>query len=265
MGGQFLAIENPELAARHDVKAYGIASTGSPPMSVPHLDARQLDGKPVVLFGPFALATTKFLKHGSWWDLFSSVNHDNLMGMLHVGIHNLDLVQYLMQQAELSDEDRQAVLSQYFPHAKREDWKLVTAGQRVQIIKRDPEKGAVLQFGTEIVGSEDGSIAALLGASPGASTAPHIMLNLLKKSFPDQMASADWKSHIQQIVPSYGRKINEDATYTNEIRRMTSSALKLPYVDVPADLGKKAEVAPTPAPAAAPQNPTQLNKEMQAL
>ena len=265
VGGQFLAIENPELAARHDVKAYGIASTGSPPMSVPHLDARQLDGKPVVLFGPFALATTKFLKHGSWWDLFSSVNHDNLMGMLHVGIHNLDLVQYLMQQAELSDEDRQAVLSQYFPHAKREDWKLVTAGQRVQIIKRDPEKGAVLQFGTEIVGSEDGSIAALLGASPGASTAPHIMLNLLKKSFPEQMASADWKSHIQQIVPSYGRKINEDATYTNEIRRMTSSALKLPYVDVPADLGKKAEVAPTPAPAAAPQNPTQLNKEMQAL
>ena len=265
VGGQFLAIENPELAARHDVKAYGIASTGSPPMSVPHLDARQLDGKPVVLFGPFALATTKFLKHGSWWDLFSSVNHDNLMGMLHVGIHNLDLVQYLMQQAELSDEDRQAVLAQYFPHAKREDWKLVTAGQRVQIIKRDPEKGAVLQFGTEIVGSEDGSIAALLGASPGASTAPHIMLNLLKKSFPDQMASADWKSHIQQIVPSYGRKINEDATYTNEIRRMTSSALKLPYVDVPADLGKKAEVAPTPAPAAAPQNPMQLNKEMQAL
>ncbi|KGG93890.1 MULTISPECIES: malate dehydrogenase (quinone) [Comamonas] len=263
VGGQFLAIENPELAKRHDVKAYGIASTGSPPMSVPHLDARQLDGKPVVLFGPFALATTKFLKNGSWWDLFSSVTHDNLMGMLRVGIHNLDLVQYLMQQAELTDADRQAILAQYFPEAKREDWKLVTAGQRVQIIKRDPEKGAVLQFGTEIVGSEDGSIAALLGASPGASTAPHIMLNLLKKSFPEQMASTGWKTQIQQIVPSYGRKINEDAAYTNEIRRMTSSALKLPYVDVPADLGKKAEAAP--APAAAPQNPTQLNKEMQAL
>ena len=140
VGGQFLAIENPELAKRHNVKAYGIASTGSPPMSVPHLDARQLDGKPVVLFGPFALATTKFLKNGSWWDLFSSVTHDNLMGMLRVGIHNLDLVQYLMQQAELTDADRQAVLAQYFPEAKREDWKLVTAGQRVQIIKRDPEK-----------------------------------------------------------------------------------------------------------------------------
>ncbi|MEG0447240.1 MAG: malate dehydrogenase (quinone) [Comamonas sp.] len=267
VGGQFLAIENPELAARHDVKAYGIASTGSPPMSVPHLDARKLDGKPVMLFGPFALATTKFLKNGSWWDLFSSVNHDNLMGMLRVGIHNLDLVQYLLQQAELTDEDRQAVLAQYFPHAKREDWKLVTAGQRVQIIKRDAEKGAVLQFGTEIVASEDGSIAALLGASPGASTAPHIMLNLLKKSFPEQMAGAEWKAQIQQIVPSYGRKINEDAAYTNEIRRMTSSALKLPYVDVPLTVGKKADApvaAPTAAPAA-PQNPTQLNKEMQAL
>jgi malate dehydrogenase (quinone) len=197
-------------------------------MSVPHLDARQLDGKPVVLFG-LCIGHHQFLKNGSWWDLFSSVTHDNLMGMLRVGIHNLDLVQYLMQQAELTDADRQAVLAQYFPEAKREDWKLVTAGQRVQIIKRDPEKGAVLQFGTEIVGSEDGSIAALLGASPGASTAPHIMLNLLKKSFPEQMASAEWKSHIQQIVP-YGRKINEDAAYTNEIRRMTSSALKLPYV-----------------------------------
>ena len=263
VGGQFLAIESPELTARHNVKAYGIASTGSPPMSVPHLDARNIDGKPVLLFGPFALATTKFLKHGSWWDLFSSVNHDNLMSMLRVGIHNLDLVQYLLQQAELTDEDRQAVLAQYFPEAKREDWKLITAGQRVQVIKRDPEKGAVLQFGTEIVGSEDGSIAALLGASPGASTAPHIMLNLLKKSFPEQMASAEWKAHIQQIVPSYGRKVNEDAAYTNEIRRMTSSALKLPYVDVPADLGKKPEAAP--AAAAAPQNTKQLNKEMQAL
>lgn len=220
-----------------------------------------------MLFGPFALATTKFLKYGSWWDLFSSVNHDNLMGMLRVGIHNLDLVQYLLQQAELSDEDRQQVLQEYFPHAKREDWRLVTAGQRVQIIKRDPEKGAVLQFGTEIVGSEDGSIAALLGASPGASTAPHIMLNLLKKSFPEQMASAEWKSHIQKIVPSYGNKINEDAGYTNEIRRMTSSALKLPYLDVPLTVGKQANtpaVKPEAAPAA-PQNPTQLNKEMQAL
>ncbi|WCM92238.1 malate dehydrogenase (quinone) [Acidovorax sp. NCPPB 2350] len=267
VGGQFLAIENPDITARHDVKAYGIASTGSPPMSVPHLDARNMDGKPVVLFGPFALATTKFLKNGSWFDLFASVTHDNLAGMLRVGIHNLDLVKYLVQQAELTDEDRHKVLLEYFPHAKREDWKLVTAGQRVQVIKRDPVKGAVLQFGTEIVTDSDGTIAALMGASPGASTAPHIMLNLMAKAFPQQMTDAVWKPRLKQIVPSYGRKINESPALTNEIRRMTSTALHLPYLDVPADLSRPAapQAGAGSAAPAAPAAPRQLNKEMQAL
>ncbi|AVS77224.1 malate dehydrogenase (quinone) [Paracidovorax avenae] len=264
VGGQFLATENPELTARHDVKAYGIASTGSPPMSVPHMDARNLDGKPVVLFGPFALATTKFLKNGSWFDLFSSVTHDNLVGMLRVGIHNLDLVKYLLQQAELTDEDRYKELQAYFPQARREDWRLVTAGQRVQVIKRDPEKGAVLQFGTEIVTDADGTIAALMGASPGASTAPYIMLNLMSKAFPQQMTDAGWKPRLQQIIPSYGRKINDSAATTNEIRRMTSTALHLPYLDVPADLSPSATQPAAPA-AAAPAAPRSLNKEMQAL
>jgi malate dehydrogenase (quinone) len=262
VGGQFLAIENAALTGRHDVKAYGKAEAGSPPMSVPHLDARNIDGKPVVLFGPFALASTKFLKHGSWFDLFSSVNHDNLMGMLRVGIHNLDLVKYLLEQAELNDDDRQRVLQQYFPNAKREDWKLITAGQRVQVIKRDPKEGAVLQFGTEVVTDKDGTIAALMGASPGASTAPHIMLNLMAKAFPQQMTDSAWKDRLKQIVPSYGRKLNDDPALTNEIRRMTSTALHLPYLDVPVDLGK------APAPAAAASGPAankQLNKEMQAL
>lgn len=271
VGGQFLAIENPDLTARHLVKAYGIASTGSPPMSVPHLDARNMDGKPVVLFGPFALYSTKFLKQGSWFDLFSSVTHENLQGMLRVGIHNLDLVKYLMQQAALTDADRQQVLQDYFPHAKREDWKLITAGQRVQIIKRDPKEGAVLQFGTEIVSDKDGTIAALLGASPGASTAPHIMLNLMAKAFPQQMANDGWKTRLKQIVPSYGRKLNEDAALTNEIRGMTSTALQLPFVLVPPALAKAPAASPSAA-AAAPQAapaatapPRQLNKEMQAL
>ena len=268
VGGQFLATENPELTSRHDVKAYGIASTGSPPMSVPHMDARNLDGKPVVLFGPFALATTKFLKQGSWFDLFSSVTHDNLMGMLRVGIHNLDLVKYLVQQAELTDEDRYKELQAYFPHAKREDWRLVTAGQRVQVIKRDPEKGAVLQFGTEVVTDADGTIAALMGASPGASTAPYIMLNLMTKAFPQQMTDTGWKPRLQQIIPSYGRKINDSADTTNEIRRMTSTALHLPYLDVPASLAPSAPSAMQPAtPAAEPASaaPRVLNKDMQAL
>jgi malate dehydrogenase (quinone) len=263
VGGQFLAFQGQDVTSRHGVKAYGMAETGSPPMSVPHLDARKLDGKPVVLFGPFALYSTKFLKHGSWFDLYSSVNHNNVAGMLDVGAENLDLVKYLMGQARLNDADRQAELVKYFPNAKREDWKLVTAGQRVQIIKRDPEKGPVLQFGTEIVTDKDHTLAALLGASPGASTSPPIMLDLLKKAFPQQMA-AGWEARLQQIVPSYGRKLNESAALTNEIRRQTSDTLKLPYLDVPVETSPA--VMLTPPPAAKPAQKTRnANEELQAL
>ncbi len=272
VGGEWLAIENPAITARHNVKAYGKAAEGSPPMSVPHLDARKLDGKDVVLFGPFALQSTKFLKQGSWFDLFSSINHDNIGGMLRVGIHNLDLVKYLVQQAALTDDDRQQAVQQYFPNIKREDWRLAVAGQRVQVIKRDPKEGAVLQFGTEIVTDKDGTIAALLGASPGASTAPHIMINLMTKAFPQQMTDAGWKPRLKEIVPSYGRKINETPELTNEIRRMTSTALHLPYLEVPADVATRAPAivgagnAPASAPAAAPATTGgALNKEMQAL
>lgn len=276
VGGQFLAFESPAIANRHDVKAYGKAESGSPPMSVPHLDARKLDGKPVVLFGPFALFSTKFLKDGSWFDLFSSVNHDNVAGMLRVGSENLDLVRYLAQQAQLSDEDRQAELVKYFPQAKREDWRLVTAGQRVQVIKRDPEKGAILQFGTEIVTDKDGTIAALLGASPGASTSPPIMLQLLAKSFPKEMADG-WQARLKEIIPSYGRKLNDSPALTNEIRRQTSQSLQLPYLDVPQDLSTASAPVVTPAqpaarqPAADQAGPRAVprtgnaNAEMQAL
>ena len=267
VGGQFLAFESPEISARHNVKAYGKAEAGSPPMSVPHLDARKLDGKPVTLFGPFALFSTKFLKEGSWFDLFSSVNHNNVAGMLAVGSENLDLVRYLAQQAALTDEDRHAELIKYFPEAKRSDWKLVTAGQRVQVIKRDPQKGAILQFGTEIVTDKEGTIAALLGASPGASTSPPIMLNVLAKAFPKEMA-AGWETRLKEIVPSYGRKINESPALTNEIRRMTSDALKLPYLTVP----DAASANLTPQPSADPKitpkpsdKSDRTNVELQAL
>lgn len=260
VGGQFLAFQGADVTSRHAVKAYGMAETGSPPMSVPHLDARKLDGKPVVLFGPFALYSTKFLKHGSWFDLYSSVTHNNVGPMLRVGADNLDLVQYLMAQARLDDSDRQAELVKYFPNARPEDWKLVTAGQRVQIIKRDPLKGPVLQFGTEIVTDKDHTLAALLGASPGASTSPPIMLDLMAKAFPEEM-KAGWEARLREIVPSYGRKLNESAALTNEIRGLTSQALKLPYLDVPLQTGAPAPTAPTPA-AAEKRN---ANEELQAL
>ncbi|MDQ7968096.1 MAG: malate dehydrogenase (quinone) [Oxalicibacterium faecigallinarum] len=235
VGGQFLAFDSPSIAERHEVKAYGKAAAGSPPMSVPHLDARKLDGKPAVMFGPFALKSSKFLKEGSRFDLLSSVNRHNLGSMLRVGSKNLNLVKYLAQQATLTDDDRHATLLQYFPQAKLEDWKLVTAGQRVQVIKRDPKNGAVLQFGTEVVMAQDLTIAALLGASPGASTAPAIMMALLAKAFPHKMADG-WESRMKQIVPSYGRTLNDNTALTNEIRGQTSQVLQLPHLEVPADL-----------------------------
>ena len=268
VGGQFLAFDSEAIAGRHDVKAYGKAESGSPPMSVPHLDARKLDGKSVVLFGPFALASTKFLKEGSWYDLFASVNPSNVGGMMRVGIENLDLVRYLAQQAALSDEDRHAELLKYFPQAQRSDWRLVTAGQRVQVIKRDPEKGMVLQFGTEIVTDTDGSIAALLGASPGASTSPPIMIEVLKRAFPQQMAS-DWEQRLREIIPSYGRSLNPSAALTNEIRRFTSEALNLPYLDVPTSPTAGHDPEPAGRPINQPdpddRNVDRRNVEMQAL
>ncbi len=239
-----------------------MAETGSPPMSVPHLDARKLDGKPVILFGPFALYSTKFLKHGSWWDLYSSVNHNNVGPMLSVGKDNLDLVQYLMGQARLDDADRQAELVKYFPNAKPTDWKLVTAGQRVQIIKRDPLKGPVLQFGTEIVTDKDHTLAALLGASPGASTSPPIMLDLMAKAFPEQM-KAGWETRLREIVPSYGRKLNDSAALTNEIRTLTSQSLHLPYLEVPLENAATPALAPATAPTAPEKR--NANEELQAL
>ncbi|MDR6991601.1 malate dehydrogenase (quinone) [Luteimonas sp. 3794] len=232
VGGQFLAADNPAVTARHEVKAYGKAEDGSPPMSVPHLDARMLDGKPVLLFGPFALQSTRFLKHGSWFDLFSSVNNHNVAGMMRVGAENRDLVGYLISQARLSDADRMAELQKYYPGAQPADWRLVTAGQRVQVIKRDPEQGAILQFGTEIVTDADGSIAALLGASPGASTSPKIMLDVMRKVYPAQM-DGPWRERIEQIVPSFGQTLNTDVALTNRIRGMTSRVLQLPYHEVP--------------------------------
>ncbi|PNU04036.1 malate dehydrogenase (quinone) [Novosphingobium guangzhouense] len=263
VGGQFLAFQTPAVADKHHVKVYGLAETGAPPMSVPHLDARKLDGKAVTLFGPFALQSTKFLKNGSWTDLFNSVYDTNVIPMTKVGIENLDLVKYLAQQASLTDADRQAQLVKYFPQAKRSDWKLITAGQRVQIIKRDPKKGAVLQFGTEIVSDKDGTIAALLGASPGASTSPGIMLKVLDKAFPQQTKGI-WADKIRTMVPSVGRKINDSPALTNEIRRMTSQALHLPYLEVPADLTPAAK-APAAAPAPKAKAGQNLNTEEQAL
>jgi malate dehydrogenase (quinone) len=227
VGGEFLVTENPDVVKRHLAKVYGKASVGSPPMSVPHLDTRILDGKQVLLFGPFATFSSKFLKNGSLWDLFGSVNFSNIMPMTHVGLDNFDLVKYLVSQVMLSDDDRFDALREYFPDAKKEDWRLWEAGQRVQIIKKDEKEGGVLRLGTEVVSSKDGSITALLGASPGASTAAPIMLHLMEKVFKDKVATPEWQAKLKEIIPSYGTQLNGNVAATEKELGDTSRVLML--------------------------------------
>ncbi|MBA8034606.1 malate dehydrogenase (quinone) [Citrobacter freundii] len=229
VGGQFLVAENPDVVNRHLAKVYGQASVGAPPMSVPHIDTRILDGKRVVLFGPFATFSTKFLKNGSLWDLLSSTTTSNVMPMMNVGLDNFDLVKYLVSQVMLSDDDRFAALQEYYPQAKKEDWRLWQAGQRVQIIKSDEDKGGVLRLGTEVVSDKDGTIAALLGASPGASTAAPIMLHLMEKVFKDKVASPQWQAKLKTIIPSYGTKLNGNVEATEQELQYTSGVLGLKY------------------------------------
>ncbi len=228
VGGSFLINDNPDIATLHLAKAYGKASVGSPPMSVPHLDTRVLGGKRVILFGPFATFSTKFLKEGSYFDLLSSTTTSNLWPMMKVGVDEFPLVEYLAGQLMLSDDDRIAALREYFPKARKEEWRLWQAGQRVQIIKRDPNKGGVLKLGTEIVNAKDGSIAALLGASPGASTAAPIMLQVLEKVFAQKVATPEWQAKIREIVPSYGTKLNDDPDRVARAWADTSAQLRLP-------------------------------------
>ncbi|WP_236190685.1 malate dehydrogenase (quinone) [Pseudomonas pharyngis] len=256
VGGSFLVTDNPAIAEQHLAKAYGKASVGAPPMSVPHLDTRVLDGKRVILFGPFATFSTKFLKEGSYLDLLTSTTTHNIWPMTRVGIKEYPLVEYLAGQLMLSDEDRLNALKEYFPNAKAEDWRLWQAGQRVQIIKRDEAAGGVLKLGTEIVASKDGSIAGLLGASPGASTAAPIMLSVLQKVFKDKVASPEWQAKLHQIVPSYGTQLNNDPAKVVEEWAYTAKILQLPTPPVIGQVAApaadaSAEKAPAPKESAA--------------
>ncbi|MBB2887037.1 malate dehydrogenase (quinone) [Pseudomonas umsongensis] len=251
VGGSFLVTDNPTIAEQHLAKAYGKASVGAPPMSVPHLDTRVLDGKRVILFGPFATFSTKFLKEGSYLDLLTTTTTHNVWPMTRVGIKEYPLVEYLAGQLMLSDEDRMNALKEYFPNAKAEDWRLWQAGQRVQIIKRDEAAGGVLKLGTEIVASQDGTIAGLLGASPGASTAAPIMLTVLQKVFKDKVATPAWQEKLHQIVPSYGTQLNNSPEKVAQEWAYTAKVLEL---TPPPVIGQVA------APAAAPAAPAKAPK-----
>ncbi len=227
ISGQWLRCTNEAIIAQHGAKVYGKAGVGAPPMSVPHLDTRIINGKKELLFGPFAGFSTKFLKNGSYFDLPKSIEWSNIFPMLAAGWHNLPLTKYLIQQVTQSATARLEALKEYYPNALMEDWELVIAGQRVQVIKKDEKDGGVLEFGTELVCAADGSLAALLGASPGASTAVYAMINVLKTCFPKQFQSPEWQSKLKAMIPTFGKPWEEYDLLCIEIREWTNDVLGL--------------------------------------
>jgi len=227
VSGLWLKCLNEDLIQQHHAKVYGKASVGSPPMSVPHIDTRIIDGKRELLFGPFAGFSTKFLKNGSLLDLPKSIRPDNALPMIFAGFHNLPLTKYLIEQLRLSPEDRLAALKEYVPVTTLADWELKEAGQRVQVIKKDDREGGVLEFGTEVVVSSDGTVAALLGASPGASTAAAIMLGILPRCFKQQSAAETWQQKLREMVPSFGQSLAHNETLLQETRARTARILQL--------------------------------------
>lgn len=227
VSGQWLRCDNPEVVSQHQAKVYSQAEVGSPPMSVPHLDTRVVDGKKSLLFGPYAGFTTKFLKKGSFLDLPMSVRLNNIGPMLAVARDNFDLTRYLVKEVMQSQEQRLNTLRGFYPHAKASDWRLEIAGQRVQIIKKDAKKGGILQFGTELVAAKDGSIAALLGASPGASVTVSIMLDLIHRCFPEQAASAEWTSKLNEIFPAPSAVLSSDAEQYRAVQSHSDELLQL--------------------------------------
>lgn len=225
VSGLFLVCNNPDVVAQHHGKVYGKAPVGAPPMSVPHLDTRFIDSKKSLLFGPFAGFSPKFLKTGSMFDLIGSIKPNNLVTMLAAGAKNIPLTNYLIKEVLLSKEKRMEALREFVPNAKSEDWDLLVAGQRVQVIKDTAAGKGTLQFGTEVINAADGSIAALLGASPGASTAVSVMLELITKCFPQQIAA--WEPKIKEMIPSYGVSLLKNPELIKEIHTSTSRTLGL--------------------------------------
>ncbi len=229
VGGLWLVCKNRDIIDKHHAKIYGKASIGDPPMSVPHLDTRIINDKKELLFGPYAGFNTKFLKHGSFFDFPLSMRANNLLPMIQAGIDNVPLTVYLIKQILMLDRQRMKKLNVFIPAAEFKDWRAMFAGQRVQIIKKDANGRGSLQFGTEVITSQDGTLAALLGASPGASTVVNIMLQVLERCFGDKMNSSDWREKLTQMVPSYGRSMEENITRFNECRSKTAETLQMPF------------------------------------
>lgn len=227
VGGQWLICNNPEIVDQHCAKVYGKAAIGAPPMSVPHLDTRMIDGEQCLLFGPFAGFNTKYLKRGSYLDLIKNISFRNLIPMVAAAMQNVDLTIYLIREVLKSHSARVDSLRDFYRNADPKEWRIEHAGQRVQIIKKDPKKGGILQFGTEVVSSADGTLSALLGASPGASTSVNVMLQILEKCFAEQVNSTEWQAKLKEMIPSYGEDLLADDELFRRVRKHNVEVLKL--------------------------------------
>jgi len=230
VSGKFLVTRNPDLCKKHWSKVYGKAAVGAPPMSVPHLDSRTIDGEHVVVFGPYAGFSPNFLKHSSPTDLLTSVDPNNLLPMGAAGIQNLDLSLYLGKELIKTPQEREDELRAFLPKVDIQDWNLITAGQRVQIMKPHPSKIGVLQLGTEVVTNREGNLAGLLGASPGASVSVSIATEVIEKMYPEKMNSG-WRARLQQMIPSYGKNLNDDPAFCKEIEDATAKVLQIDWTD----------------------------------
>ena len=225
IGGRFLRADNPVLTAGHRAKVYGVPAPGAPPLGALHLDLRFVNGKSWLVFGPYAGWSPKFLKHGHFSDLPRSIKPNNLLSMLGVGITQLTLISYLISQLRLSEPDRVHALREFAPSALDSDWELTVAGQRVQVIRRDKRKGGALEFSTTVVGSADGSIAGLLGGSPGASTAVPTMLDVLQRCFANRYQS--WVPTLKEMVPSLGARLSDEPELYDEVWSWGTKMLQL--------------------------------------
>lgn len=230
IGGQWLVCDNPEIVARHQAKVYGQAQAEAPTMAVPHLDTRVLDGKQSLLFGPFAAWTTRFLHHsGSSFDLPLSVGFSNIRSLLKVGLYNLPLVKYLIQQGTQSMTSRMKVLREFYPDARPGDWKLVNAGIRVQAIKKEDGEAGIVHYGTEVVTDASKTISALLGASPGASVSVSVMLDVLINCLPHLLETQKGISVMKQMIPTYDEDLipSSAAERFRQVRHDTDVSLQL--------------------------------------
>ncbi len=231
IGGQWLVCSNPDIVKQHQAKVYGQPQPEAPTMAVPHLDTRILDGQQTLLFGPFAAWTTRFLhRTGKLTDLPLSIKPHNLMTLINIGLSNLGLIKYLVKEGTQSMARRMNVLRRFYPNADTNDWKLIDAGIRVQAIKKSDGKAGIVHYGTEVITSADKSIAALLGASPGASVCVSIVLDVIRQCRPDLLDSPAGKAQMETMIPGYAAELRNTANADRfkQLARAAREQLGLP-------------------------------------